>query len=429
MFPALAAILLRWQRYFEVDRVDIAGYHWQRTRWRVLQVRSRYAIYLLTALILALSTLLQAQTFKVIHVFQDYPDGATPWAGLTLDKNGNLYGTTVGGGTEYEAGTVYEISKFGAETVLYTFSDGQTAPEGPLITDHAGNLYGAATNIVRLSTSGQETILFTFTNNSEGDDPLGNLVRDPAGNLYGTTKFGGEVQCDLVGGCGVVYKVTPSGEEIILHAFSGGTDGAGPTAGLIRNTAGNLYGTTSVGGTGEACYAGCGTVFVVDTADKETVLYDFTGGPDGSVPSAGLIADAADNVYGTTTFGGQFGDGVVFKISKTGLETTLHSFSGSPLDGENPYAALVRDVSGNLYGTTFGGGKYQYGTVFRLAKDGTETVLHNFTGGRDGAFPLGGLLLDSKGNLYGTASQGGRLGQCLGNGYSNGCGIVFQITP
>jgi uncharacterized repeat protein (TIGR03803 family) len=187
--------------------------------------------------------------------------------------------------------------------------------------------------------------------------------------------------------------------ETVLHAFKG-IDGATPYGALVLDGAGNVYGTTSAGGD-----AGLGTVFKVDPQGVETVLYSFTGSPDGANPYAGLVMDNSGNLYGTAENGGAFGFGTVFKIDASGIETVLHSFAGSPTDGADPKARLIVDQNGNLYGTTFTGGSSNSGTVFKIDTTGTEIILYNFTGGSDGGNPFGGVTLDANGLLYGTTQN------------------------
>jgi len=256
------------------------------------------------------------------------------------------------------------------------------------------------------------SILHTFTGPPDGSEPHAGLVRDAAGNLYGTTYYGG------VSGYGAVFMLDMTNHEMVLHSFTGAPDGATPIGGLFRDAAGNLYGTTSYGGV-----SGYGTLFKVDPTGMETVLYSFTGGTDGDGPFAGLIQDAAGNLYGTTFGGGASGYGTVFKLDTTGRETLLHSFAGYPTDGGNPTACLVMDSAGNLYGTTFGGGTYGNGTVFKVDPTGMETVLYSFTGGTDGSGPSAGLAQDAAGNFYGTTYYGGNLTLCSGSG----CGTVFKL--
>ena len=217
---------------------------------------------------------------------------------------------------------------------------------------------------------------------------------------------GAESQCTR--SCG---EPSPGSPAATLYSFSGPPDGMNPQADLVEDTKGNLYGTTSQGGvTGGACGSlGCGVVFKLDTTGKETVLYSFAGEPtDGADPMAGLILDVSGNLYGTTSQGGTSNFGTVFKLDTTGKETVLYSFTGKPTDGADPMAGLVLDAAGNLYGTTSQGGtSSNFGTVFKLGTTGKETVLYSFTGGpSDGADPMAGLVLDAAGNLYGTTSQG-----------------------
>jgi uncharacterized repeat protein (TIGR03803 family) len=316
-------------------------------------------------------------------------------------------------------------------TVLYSFTgstDGGNLWAG-LIQDGAGNLYGTTEGggasqggvVFKLDASGTETVLYTFTLGPDGGSPLAGLVRDKAGNLYGTTAFGGNFACS----CGTVFRLDPMGKETVLHTFIGSpVDGAVPVAGVVRDSVGNLYGTTSSGGA-----YGNGVVFKLDRTGKQTVLHAFTGGADGGDPLGDLILDGAGNLYGTTFYGGTgcgIGCGVVFKLNKAGKLTLLHTFTGTP-DGQDPHAGLLRDPAGNLYGTTSNGGAHGWGTVFKLDKTGKETILYSFTGGVDGGRTRGsGLVWDPAGNFYGTTYSGG-IGSCHDN-YGAGCGVVFRVS-
>jgi uncharacterized repeat protein (TIGR03803 family) len=270
--------------------------------------------------------------------------------------------------------------------------------------------------VFKVTKSGKETVLYDFCSLpgcADGMFPWDSLVLDAAGNLYGTTQSGG-VACNPVpDGCGTVFKVDANGKETVLHSFSGGTtDGQWPYAGLLRDTAGDFYGTTYYGG-GTDCDSGfgCGTVFKLDTTGKETVLYSFSpNGAGGQYPNAGVVRDQAGNLYGTTTSGGNYcyDDtycGVVYKLSRNGKETVLHSFSPAP-DGCFPYGTPIIDKSGNLYGTTMGCGSGGLGTVWKVTKNGRESVLHSFAGS-DGGKPWAGVIMDEKGNLYGDNVIGG----------------------
>jgi uncharacterized repeat protein (TIGR03803 family) len=382
-----------------------------------------------------------APSFIVLHAFTG-GDGSGPIAGLLRDGAGNLYGTTRNGG-DSGAGVVFKVSPTGAETVLHSFTGGADGgyPFAGLIGDVAGNLYGTtafggAENfdacyhpgnqtcgvVFKLSPSGAETVLYTFTGGVDGGNPYATLLPDAAGNLYGTTNEAGAF------GAGVVFKVGPASSETVLYTFADGADGGAPfTGGLIRDVAGNLYGTTPNGGASRR-----GVVFELIRCSSAPAGYDFkllhsfTGGADGGKPFAGLIRDAAGNLYGTTTAGGASGNGVVFKLSPVGTETVLYNFTGGA-DGAYPTAGLVRDAAGNLYGTTVNGGANTCtngcGVVFELIRCGSAPsgydfkVLHTFRGA-DGANPAAGLILDAAGKLYGTAGGG-----------ANGAGVVFRLTP
>jgi uncharacterized repeat protein (TIGR03803 family) len=312
------------------------------------------------------------------------------------------------------------------ERVLYSFSGGTDggSPAGGLIFDGAGNLYGTTNGggtysggtVFELSPAAgggwTETVIHSFGNGTDGNGPEAGLIFDAAGNLYSTTNGGGTYNG------GTVFELTPQAgggwTETVIHSFGSGTDGAGPWAGLIFDAAGNLYSTTKGGGT----YNG-GTVFELTPQAgggwTEQVLHSFQGGADGAQPYAGLIFDAAGNLYGTTYFGGAYGYyGTVFDLTPaaggTWTEKVLYNFSGFP-DGINPVGGLIFDGTGNLYGTTYLGGTYGKGTLFELTPAGggtwTEQVLHNFGNGNDGATPSSGLITDTAGNLYGTTPDGG----------------------
>jgi uncharacterized repeat protein (TIGR03803 family) len=368
-----------------------------------------------------------------LYSFEGGSDGGGPTAGLIFDRAGNLYGTAEGAGAN-SCGTVFGLTPsaaFWTETILHVFScdftgDDGFAPTGDLTFDGAGNLYGTTYyggangygTIFELTLSGgawKETILHSFTGN-DGSNPYGSLIFDKAGNLYGTTLFGGE------NGDGVVFELKPSQggwAETVLHSFAG-SDGLNPNPSLTFDRAGNLYGTTNSGGA-----SGLGTVFELMRSGgtwTEHVLYSFTTVfPDGTVPGAGVIFDSAGNLYGTTSQGGSSNGGTVFELMPSNggwTEAILYSFN--VVSGYQLEAGLTFDKAGNLYGTTWGGGANGDGVVFELtpSKSGwVESVLHNFNGS-DGYLPYG-LVIDSTGNLYGMADQGG----------ANGDGVVFELTP
>jgi uncharacterized repeat protein (TIGR03803 family) len=273
-------------------------------------------------------------------------------------------------------------------------------------------------------------VLHTF-HGKDGASPVGVLVRDAAGNLYGTTGAGGTGKCSQYG-CGTVFKLDRAGKQVWLHSFEG-RNGYISYAGLLRDAAGTLFGTTMNGGTinnicGGVQAGGCGLVFELDNAGtNERVLYKFKGTPDGLFPEALLVKDVAGNLYGTTTVGGSSSVGTVFKINTAGKETVLYNFTGGA-DGCFPYPGVTRDTAGNLYGVTSLGGSgfcnSGHGVVFKVDTAGDETVLHTF-GGSDGDDPGSVLVFDSKGNLYGTTAHGG---SSLGCG-NTGCGTVFELSP
>jgi uncharacterized repeat protein (TIGR03803 family) len=371
-----------------------------------------------------------AYTYQVLYTFTGGADGYGP-TGLIHDDAGNLYGTTVGGGSNNcigGCGAVYKLDAAG-QTTLYTFTgvDGGV-PLAGVIRDAAGNLYGTTvgggsnncTNgcgvVYKLDAAGQETVLHNFTNGADGGSPDAALVRDAAGNLFGTAQAAARRRLAWF------FKLDAAGQETVLHRFSGGADGAGPQ-GLTLGASENLYGTTISGGA-----ANSGVVYKLDIFRFETVLYTFSGGADGGYPIAGVIRDSGGNFYGTTAGGGTGTDfagwGVVYKLDTSGQETVLHTFTGGA-DGGFP-TGLIEDKAGNLYGTTEGGGIGMgwagSGVVYKLDPAGHQTVLYTFTGGADGYSPSAGLIQDAAGNLYGTTAGGGS------NNCYDGCGVVFKLT-
>jgi uncharacterized repeat protein (TIGR03803 family) len=359
-------------------------------------------------------------TFRVAYNFCSLPgcaDGATPYAGLVADSQGDGFGTTVGGGSgTCNCGTIFKITQKGKETVLYSFKGGSQGayPNAGLIFDPQGNLYGTTSAggnricscgvVFRLTSSGKYNVVHVFSGMPDGWVPYAGLVRDSAGNLYGTTSAGGVVCREYQEGCGTVFKIDTAGNESVLYAFQGGADSFAPKAGLIIDNQGNLYGTTFGGGG----ISSPGTVFKVTPSGQETVLYTFQNGADGNGPLGALRMDAQGNLYGTTsgTESGPNQNGTVFKLSPSGEETVLWEFQGYP-DGAQPAAGVIMDAEGNFYGTTSGGGGFHAGTVFKISKNGFETVLYSFYGGSDGGNPVAPLVLGANGNLYGTASTHG----------------------
>ena len=412
---------------------------------RICLRRAPVALAALVALGLGLVAIpsAKAQTLTVLHSFAGNGDGIQPMAPLIMDEAGNLYGTTYYGGINGR-GVVFKVHTSGRETVLYSFpaypGDGAN-PNAGVIMDKAGNLYGTTFyggeneilfggepengTVFKLDTSGNETLPHSFTGGpGDGSNPYAGLIMDKAGNLYGTTPNGGAFWegPETPEGPGAVFKLDTSGSEMLLYSFGGpnGVDAGVPLAGVIMDKAGNLYGTTTLGGD-----FGEGTVFKLDTSGNATVPYSF---PDGAGPIyAGLFMDRAGNLYGTTTHGGAFGEGTVFKLDPSGKGTVLHSFAGPPGDGAFPWAAPIVDERGNLYGTTYAGGTGTCnfdgpgcGTVYEIDRYGNETVLHSFAGSPDdGAAPVAGLVTDKAGNLYGTTEAGG----------AASWGTVFKLSP
>jgi uncharacterized repeat protein (TIGR03803 family) len=397
------------------------------------------AIYLLAVLSLGTPSA-GAQTFfsTTLHSFTNTGgDGTNPQAGLISDASGNLFGTTSNGGAN-GSGTVFELvnsSGTYTEKVLYSFlgspNDGST-PFAGLIMDASGNLFGTTSNggangsgtvfeLVNSNGTSTEKVLYSFAASpNDGANPQAGLIRDASGNLFGTTSNGGNT-------LGTVFELVNSSgtySERVLYSFQAYSIGGFPAEGLIMDASGNLFGTTPNGGAN-----GSGTVFELVNSDgtySEKVLHSFTDSPDGRDPQAGLIMDASGNLFGTTYFGGT-GAGTVFELvnsNGTYSEKVLHSFLGWPNDGSTPFAGLIMDASGNLFGTTAGGGANFAGTVFELVNsNGTfsEKVLHHFNVGcgADGRAPSAGLIMDASGNFFGTTEVGG----------TNNAGTVFKITP
>jgi len=242
------------------------------------------------------------------------------------------------------------------------------------------------------------TVLYNFAGSSDGGDPFASLIRDSAGNLYGTADYGGTAFA------GAVFKVAPNGIETVLYSFSGGADGAQPFSALVRDKAGNLYGTTTMGGSANA-----GVVFKLDPGGTETVLHNFIGGTDGTTPTGGLLEDTAGQFYGTASQGGTSNAGVLFKIGATGKYSILHTFTGATNDGKYPtYTSLLMDSKGALYGVTEEGGAANGGILYKFSTTGKLTILHSFMGGTtDGCNVLGTPFIDGNGNFYGTTSSCG----------------------
>lgn len=388
----------------------------------------RFPTKFLGLAVLALAPLAPAQTFSDLYNFMGTPDGGNPWATPIRDAAGNLYGTTYAGGNfdssgicNYSGcGVVYKFDTAGNETPLYAFNgapDGQGVVGG-VVADASGNLYGTTAyggangygTVFMINAAGGETILHSFTGGADGGVPNGGLAVDKNGDLYGVTFAGGSSSL------GTVFEVTVSGQFSTLFTFPDNAHGSHPNATLTLGADGNLYGTTQYGGASNR-----GTVFSFEPgAGTETVLYSFSGMPDGAYPQGQLVFHGSD-LYGTTTEGGSSNNGTVFRLSSTNAETVVHNFGGNP-DGSYPTAGVVIDKAGSIYGTTFHGGSNGTpgaGTVYKIDTAGNETLLYSFQGSFDGQGPASGLVLNPTATaVYGTTQVGGF--DC--------CGDIYSIT-
>jgi uncharacterized repeat protein (TIGR03803 family) len=327
-----------------------------------------------------------ASTTDVIYSLAGEDDGEYTDTDLVIDSAGNLYGSSVLGG-DFGGGTVWRLT-----------------PSGNTWT---------------------HTVLYSFTGGGDGGEPYKGVTLDAEGNLYGTAVTGGSGSCE--GGCGVAYKLTNSGgtwTQTVIHSFTGGDDGSGPGAGLTIDKRGNLYGMAPTGGA-----YGLGTIYQLypDGSGNYAlkVIHAFTGGTDGATGSAGRMVLRAGHLYGAATAGGANGKGTAFELTPTSNGEwdfkTIYSFKGQP-DAGFPYGGLTFDASGNLYGTTYYDGAYNLGSVYQLVPRQTgewkERVLYSFKGGSDGQNSISNLVFDAAGNLYGTTSEGGL-----------GTGTIFELTP
>ena len=398
-------------------------------------VRLTVTVFALTLLLSAAS----AQTFKVFYTFS-FSDGSSPNGDLIRDTAGNFYGTTQFGGSS-NRGLIFKLDPTGKQTILYTFtgaSDGGI-PIGRLLPDSAGNFYGITAlggdptcscgTVFKLTKNGALKVLHSFKggkdgSQNQGQPELGLVMVN--GDLYGSASFGGVSGCDGNLGCGVLFKVTQSGKETVLHRFTGQADGAFPQD-LTRDKTGNIYGATG----GSYMQGNGGTLFKLDTTGKLTTLYTFPGGADGISPRWHLLRSASGVFHGVTQFGGNTtncaissaGCGVVFTVNASAKERVLHAFGKQVNGGEEPSGGLL-DAAGNFYGVTVYGGTvnstctFGCGVVYRVGGDGKYSVLYRFTGGTDGGLPSGSLTEDAAGNLYGAATVAG-----------SGNGVIYEITP
>ena len=405
------------------------------------------AMAIVFALTVVLMQSAQAQTYTVLHNFTGGPGiggpggGQTPLAGITIDGAGNLYGTTLYGGTSTEYGLIFKLVHQHSIFIfnpLYSFKGPPDAanPYAKITIGPDGGLYGTTdlggapgsgtvfkvipppTLCKTASCPWYESLLYQFGYSGDGGHPQSALVFDQNGNMYGSS---GDTIC-----CGVAYQFTHSGggwTKSTLHHFTGGTDGSAPQGDVIRDHAGNLYGVTYRGGTNNG-----GVVYqlVPDGSGwRENVLHSFDSANDGTNPMGGLVFDQAGNLYGTTTDGGPLNGGTAFMLSHSGnswTSTVIHSFQRTAR-GPLPGASLAFDAAGNLYGTTIYGGSSDVGSIFKLTPGSggwTYTVIKDFAFDcHDGCLPFSDVIFDAGGNLYGTASSGG----------TKGLGVVWKITP
>ena len=387
-----------------------------------------------------LVTAASAQTFSVFYTF-NFTDGSGPNGGLILDSAGNFYGTTQFGGSS-NRGVIFKLSPTGQETILYTFT-GKTdggIPIGRLIGDAKGNLYGMTSlggdptcscgTVFQLTPNGTLNVLHAFLGGTDGAQNQGQaelglvMVK---GELYGSASFGGVSGCDGSLGCGVLFKVTLAGVETVLYRFTAKADGAFPQD-LINDAAGNIYGASG----GSYMPGNGGTLFKLDTSSETlTTLFTFPEGAEGTSPRWRLFRTAKGVFYGVTQFGGNTtscalgtaGCGIAFSVNAKGVEQVLHTFGETAGDGEEPSGGLLDDA-GNGYGTTFYGGTANSTCSFGCgvvfqSVGGKYSVIYNFTGAADGFNPAGPLAKDSSGNIYGAAYDGG----------SGGNGVIYKITP
>jgi len=381
---------------------------------------------LATTAAVVFSSSVQAQSESVLY---NFPASAHPYDRLTIPPTGGLYGTTYGYSQD---GTVFDLvekrGKWSAHTVLSFNGSNGANPYSGLTQDANGALYGTtvsggaygAGTVFELTGSNQDTVLYSFTGASDGENPYGDLVVDKTtGTIYGTTVSEGAA------GCGTAFQLVKSGNswtESTIHTFKGDADGCNPQAGLHVNKDGELFGVTPYGGT-----SGVGTVFELtekNGAWSESVLYSFTGRPDGATPSDLDLDAATGAVYGVTSAGGTAGEGVAFELSETHKiwrETVIFNFASGA--GSEPFGLHMDQAAGILYGTTGYGGSAGSGTVFELSPNGgswTESVLHSFGQSGDGTHPWARPSEDpTTGYLYGTTEAGG----------TNGGGTVYQIIP
>lgn len=406
--------------------------------WRVSLSASR-SLGICAVFALMATAAWAASTTKLIYSFAGSADGEYTDTELVMDSAGNLYGTSVQGGT-FGGGTVFQVTPAGVHTVLYNFmgaADGGEPYKGVTLDAH-GNLFGTAVTggggsceggcgvVFMLANSGggwNFSVIHTFTG-SDGSGPGSPVSIDKNGNVYGTTPTGG------ANGMGTVYKLRPNGTGgwgmRVIHTFTGGADGGGGSAGrLLIDAGGNLYGACTVGGVN-----GFGTVFKMSSVQGQwqfATLYAFTDSPDGALPYGGLVFDKLGNLYGTTYYAGANDLGTVYKLTHSNgawTESVLYSFKGGT-DGASPISSLAADPAGNFYGTTSDGGAAacSCGVIFKITRGATgkwtESVVYRFPGSPNPGFAYNGMVGDSAGNFYGATVHGG----------SGNDGAIYKFTP
>ncbi len=433
-----------------------------RTVNRVIHPYTKMALVAIAMLLIGLAShAAQAQTFTVLHNFTNGADGSNPYSGVTIPQAGRLYGTTRSDSTGN--GTVFRMTRQGSGWTfapLFRFDGSNgTWPEARVVFGPDGQLYGTTEDgggfgvfgvVYSLRPPAQacpslfcewgQSILARLATASDGNFfDYGDLIFDPDDNIYGTVETGGSTCIGGPGGGsgpeGNVYQLTKSGQswtKKIIYNFENPSAGAQPTSGVIRDAAGNLYGTTEACGDPQCNHGG--TVFELTsqqgTCWSEQTLHAFAvDGSEGRAPIAGLVADGAGNMYGATIAKGPNGGGTIFELSPSqgGWSfQVLYALSGSGYT-PGPWRNLALDAAGNLYGTTYSEGAFGYGSIFKLTQENgswTYTSLHDFSGGNDGGYPLSNVSMDANGNLFGTASAGGSSTNCAG-----GCGVVWEVTP
>jgi uncharacterized repeat protein (TIGR03803 family) len=352
---------------------------------------------------------------SLLHSFAGGGDGSRPLAALVQGTDGTFYGTTSEGGTN-AYGALFKVNSAGAFTPLYSFTNGSDGanPVAPLVQGTNGNLYGTSTGpqsgfgtVFEMTTNGAVTPLYAFTGGNDGAYPEAGLVQAADGAFFGTTSAGG------TNNAGTVYRVAGQGAFSQVLSFIGGEDGDAPQAPLAQATNGIFYGTTYQGGP-----ANEGVIFDLTSDGILTPLYAFTNGQDGAFPATGLTQGSDGNLYGTASVGGVNHVGVLFKMTPQGALTVLHSLTNL-VEGSHPMGGLVQGSNGNFFGTTYQGGSHSEGAIFQMTPGGTVTPVYAFTNGADGSYPKAGLALGTDGNFYGTTTLGG----------TNQNGTIFKIAP